>query len=287
MTALTTAASVSINENEIVDTIEESELRYFRTSYGDSHGYNERAKTFHRTYGLITSRDRPEFQPNTANPAAKAPIYRIDNRGLRREVDFEPKFHYQLPTENTKRYKDMFIQELRAEKAKQTARNAKNNDNNNTNNNDKKLDNSTQNQKSHSTNMNSNNNYNNNNNNSNLNNGTTHNIPYYYPQSAYYHSQPLPRTKPYITKLNFTNVTNKSNDNSNNNTNNYINKPVVKPISYHPDFMPQKPSIANNNSNILHASIPIAQSIYCRPIHQAVTKPNVTSYQNRPKTSFN
>jgi len=67
-----------------------SDLRYFHTTYGATFGYNERAKKYHRSYGLVTPPNQPAFVETPLGPLATAPLYRRDHLGFRRDYLDEP-----------------------------------------------------------------------------------------------------------------------------------------------------------------------------------------------------
>jgi type II secretory pathway pseudopilin PulG len=67
-----------------------SDLRYFHTTYGATFGYNERAKKYHRSYGLVTPPNQTAFVDTPAGPLATAPLYRRDHLGFRRDFPDEP-----------------------------------------------------------------------------------------------------------------------------------------------------------------------------------------------------
>jgi hypothetical protein len=75
--------------------LEASEIRHFHTTYGDTYGYNERARRFHREYGLVTAPTHPSFAPEFRMQLATAPLFRRDHLGFRREFHAAPAYAFQ------------------------------------------------------------------------------------------------------------------------------------------------------------------------------------------------
>lgn len=75
--------SDSLTESEVNRSGASSDLRYFHTSYGQTFGYNERARKYHRSYGLVTPPSNPAFSDFQLGDLATAPLFRRDHLGFR------------------------------------------------------------------------------------------------------------------------------------------------------------------------------------------------------------
>jgi len=90
-----TMFSQSLTEEEINRAGAASQLRYFHTTYGSTYGYNERARKYHRSYGLVTPPTDPAFEEVREGDLATAPLYRRTHLGFRADYP-DNKFSWQL-----------------------------------------------------------------------------------------------------------------------------------------------------------------------------------------------
>lgn len=92
----------SITEEEVNRTGGASQLRYFHTTYGETYGYNERERKYHRSYGLVTPPNNPQFVDYRTGDLATAPLYRRDAAGFRREYP-DANFSWQKAADGLKK----------------------------------------------------------------------------------------------------------------------------------------------------------------------------------------
>lgn len=72
-----------------------SDIRHFRTTYGEAHGYNERQRAYHRSYNRVTPGNHPAFNEVQEGDLATASLYRRDALGFRREYWDQPTFSWE------------------------------------------------------------------------------------------------------------------------------------------------------------------------------------------------
>jgi len=99
----------SMTETEVNQSGAAAQLRYFSTTYGHTFGYNERARKYHRSYGLVTPPTNPAFSDYRLGDLATAPLFRRNHLGFR--VDYpEKQFTWSasaaLLQKNQKKYGD-------------------------------------------------------------------------------------------------------------------------------------------------------------------------------------
>jgi hypothetical protein len=99
----------SITEEVVNRTGAAADLRYFHTTYGHTFGYNERARAYHRSYGLVTPPTNPAYAPPSSGDLDTAPLFRRDHLGFRANYPERPFTWSESAsklTKNQKRYGD-------------------------------------------------------------------------------------------------------------------------------------------------------------------------------------
>lgn len=79
-----------MTEEEVNRSGAAPDLRYFHTTYGTNFGYNERARKYHRSYGLVTPPTNPAYAPHRLGDLDTAPLFRRDHLGFRQEYPDTP-----------------------------------------------------------------------------------------------------------------------------------------------------------------------------------------------------